>query len=205
MDNQVIPFPVDRKADLRVTALFAFQYILELAKTNRTAMVIWEGEPPTLPYRANGWSIHDVPDISVLPMEMQRRIYVGVNMGIPIKQILIAHEETRPRRLLDGLRSSYRAWRLWRTFKPYVQALAVVILTLAFAVATAVSLPGLITAVVGIITGILKSSLLLIALLAGAAIFFGTGGDPAVVALVDDIDADGNDVLSWVCLGAWYE
>jgi hypothetical protein len=205
MDNQVIPFPVDRKADLRVTTLFAFQYILELAKTGRTAMVIWEGEPPTLPYRANGWSIHDVPDISLLPMEMQRRIYVGVNKGIPIKYILIAHEEKRSVGLLESIRHSYKAWRLWRAVKPYVQALAVITATLGVAVVTAIYTPTLVAAIVGTILGMLKNMLFIALLVMGAVVFFSTGGDPVVVAVIDDVDANGNDVLSWCCIGAWYE
>jgi hypothetical protein len=125
-----------------------------------------------------------------------------VNTGIPTKRILIAHEETRPRGLLNAPERPEISREVKEVVWHVFQALVVTTILLGIA-GMGAGIFSFLTVILSFALTILKGAAFL-TIFALGALLFTVGPDPVVVAVIDDVDAEGNNVLSWVCLGMWY-
>ena len=206
--NQAIPFPLEHSQDSRLTikdsrylTVFALAAIKALAETGRSSAVIWHGEPPALPYETDTWDLMKVENEFSLPIDIQRRINIIRRRGIPIKQILIAHEHpSREMKRLEelkqlelkeaeSLRRDHEAVRrkeINGAFRKGLYNLIIGVSTIVAAVAVVAALATMIVPV-------------LIGLVCIGALVVGLGYDPVVVCILDD----GSE--SWLMAGYWYE
>jgi len=188
VDDQIIPFPLEKGIQIPTLSVFAATAIRALAQSGRSSMVIWKGEPPSLPYEEDTWDLLEVEDEWSLPIEVQRRINIVRNNNIPIKQILIAHEHpSRYKALLETQKRDEERQKVDRAVSGAGRALAWTTGALAVGVAAFVAFP-LIIMTVG-------------AVALGAAFLWSiaNGFDPAVVVILDDEES------SWLFVGMWYE